>query len=314
MQAKARGFRSGLTGVVIALGLSTCACEEKTEAPESVPSAAAEAPATASTMAATASAAAAPSASERPELVAPDDVAKPPKDAKTTPSGLATKVLVKGEGTKKPAINDSVKVHYTGWTTDGNMFDSSHKRGEPTTFGVAQVVPGWTEGLQLMVGGEKRRMWLPAKLAYGDRPRMGAPSGPLTFDVELIEILAPPEAPKDVAKPPKDAKKTASGLRYKVVKAGTGTEHPTATSRVTVHYSGWTPDGKLFDSSITRQQPSTFGLGSVVKGWTEGVQLMVKGEKTLFWIPADLAYGDKPKRPGAPSGPLVFEIELLEIR
>jgi peptidylprolyl isomerase len=99
-----------------------------------------------------------------------------------------------------------------------------------------------------------------------------------------------------------------------VLTAGAGKEHPTATSRVTVHYSGWTRDGKLFDSSVTRGEPTSFSLNQVIKGWTEGLQLMVAGEKTRFWIPADLAYGDKPARPGAPSGMLVFDIELLKFQ
>ena len=80
-----------------------------------------------------------------------------------------------------------------------------------------------------------------------------------------------------------------------------------------MHYSGWTTDGKLFDSSVMRGQPATFPLSGVIKGWTEGVQLMQVGEQTRFWIPGDLAYGDKPRRPGAPAGQLVFDIELLEI-
>jgi peptidylprolyl isomerase len=70
----------------------------------------------------------------------------------------------------------------------------------------------------------------------------------------------------------------------------------------------------MFDSSVQRGSPTSFALNQVVKGWTEGVQLMVEGEKTRFWIPGDLAYGDKPTRPGAPSGMLVFDIELLQIR
>ena len=90
--------------------------------------------------------------------------------------------------------------------------------------------------------------------------------------------------------PPADAKKTASGLAYKVLQPGTGTRHPTATSQVTVHYSGWTTDGKMFDSSVTRGEPATFPLNGVIKGWTEGLQLMVEGEKARFWIPEDLAY------------------------
>jgi peptidylprolyl isomerase len=99
-----------------------------------------------------------------------------------------------------------------------------------------------------------------------------------------------------------------------VLTPGTGKVHPKATDRVTVHYTGWTADGKMFDSSVQRGSPSSFSLGQVVKGWTEGVQLMVEGEKTRFWIPGELAYGNKPTRPGAPAGMLVFDIELLGIQ
>ncbi len=242
-------------------------------------------------------------------------MAAAPTDAKVTASGLATKVLTPGKGKDHPGATDRVKVDYTGWTTDGKMFDSSVARGEPTTFGVGEVIPGWTEALKLMVTGEKRRLWIPAKLAYGDHPQMGgAPSGNLVFDVTLLDILAAPKTPEDVKAAPKTAKKTASGLAYRVLTPGTGKVHPTATSRVTVHYSGWTTDGKMFDSSVARGEPATFPLNGVVKGWTEGVQLMVVGEKTRFWLPPDLAYGDKPQRPGAPSGTLVFDIELLNIQ
>lgn len=120
-------------------------------------------------------------------------------------------------------------------------------------------------------------------------------------------------APPDVAAPPADAKKTASGLAYKVLQPGKGTKHPTATSSVTVHYTGWTTDGKMFDSSVARKEPATFPLNRVIPGWTEGVQLMVEGEKARFWIPGKLAYGDNP-RPGAPKGMLVFDIELISIQ
>src|SRR5690606_33563686 len=160
-----------------------------------------------------------------------------------------------------------------------------------------QVIAGWTEGLQLMTVGEKRRFWIPGKLAYGDQAVGGRPSGTLVFDVELFDIKAapkPPETPSDVAAAPEDAEKTASGLASKVLKKGEGKEHPKATSNVRVHYSGWTTDGKLFDSSVLRDEPIVFPLNRVIPGWTEGVQLMVAGEKRRFWIPAKLAYGDNP--------------------
>ncbi len=249
------------------------------------------------------------------DLPAPADVKAPPADAEKTPSGLQSKVLAPGTGKEKPTPTDTVEVHYTGWTTDGQMFDSSVKRGQPAKFPVGGVIKGWTEGLQLMVVGEKRRFWIPALLAYGETPGGGRPGGMLVFDVELLGIKAaptPPKVPEDVAAAPKSAKKTKSGIAYRVLKKGTGKEHPKATSQVTVHYSGWTTDGKMFDSSVMRGEPATFPLGGVIPGWTEGVQLMVVGEKTRFWIPGKLAYDNSP-RPGAPKGTLVFDVELLEI-
>jgi FKBP-type peptidyl-prolyl cis-trans isomerase len=259
-----------------------------------------------------------PLAPEQPKAIpAPADVAAPPADARKTASGLALKVLTPGKAKEHPGPEDKVTVHYTGWTTDGKMFDSSVARGEPTSFRVSGVIKGWTEGLQLMTAGEKARLWIPGKLAYGDAPAQpGMPAGMLVFDVELIDFTAapkPPTVPTDVKAPPAAAKKTESGLAYRVLQKGKGARHPAATDTVKVHYSGWTTDGKMFDSSVTRGEPATFALNRVIKGWTEGVQLMVEGEKTRFWIPADLAYGSSP-RPGAPSGPLTFDIELLEIQ
>jgi len=122
----------------------------------------------------------------------------------------------------------------------------------------------------------------------------------------------PVPAPPDVAAPPKDAQKTSSGLASKVLVPGKGKDHPTSTSQVTVHYTGWTTDGKMFDSSVG-SQPLTFPLNGVIKGWTEGVQLMVVGEKRRFWIPGNLAYDNSP-RPGAPKGMLVFDVELLSFK
>jgi peptidylprolyl isomerase len=96
-----------------------------------------------------------------------------------------------------------------------------------------------------------------------------------------------------------------------VLRPGTGTEHPKRRNQVVVHYSGWTTDGRMFDSSVLRGQTAQFGLDGVIAGWTEGLQLMVPGEKTRFWIPGKLAYG---REKGKPQGMLVFDIELIEIK
>ena len=293
--------------VAVSLSLVVFGCKSKQAASDAVASAETPAPS------------AAPSAAGGvlvKSVPAPPDVAAPPADAQKTASGLVTKVLTPGTGTEHPRKQDGVKVHYSGWTKDGQMFDSSVARGEPATFGVEHVIAGWTEALQLMVTGEKRRLWIPAALAYGSSPRPGAPAGDLTFDVELLDIMKGPDlppVPEDVAAAPKTAKKTKSGLAYRVLKPGTG-KQPKATDIVVVNYSGWTTDGHMFDSSVMRSRPLVTRLDQVIKGWTEGVQLMKVGEKTRFWIPGDLAYGDKPTRPGAPAGMLVFDIELVDIK
>src|SRR6478736_6342536 len=227
-------------------------------------------------------------------IPAPANVAKPPADAIKTPSGLASVVLQPGTGTTKPTPTDMVTVHYTGWTTDGKMFDSSYARNAPSSFPVNKVIKGWGEGVQLMVTGEKRRLWIPQELAYNGMA--GRPAGMLVFDIELLDVSPSPSTPPpDVAAVPADAKRTSSGLAYKTIREGKGGPHPTSKSEVTVHYTGWTTDGKMFDSSVERGQPATFPLGDVISGWTEGLQLMTAGEKMRFWIPEKLAY--KHERP-----------------
>ena len=106
---------------------------------------------------------------------------------------------------------------------------------------------------------------------------------------------------------------TASGLQYVVLKGG-NTKKPSATDNVTVHYHGTTPDGTVFDSSVDRGESASFGLNQVIKGWTEGLQLMGEGAKYKFFIPQELAYGANP-RGGIikPFMPLVFEVELLKV-
>jgi peptidylprolyl isomerase len=138
----------------------------------------------------------------------------------------------------------------------------------------------------------------------------------------LLPVLAAAGcAPKDDTAAPPDvaALRTPSGIASKVLRVGLGSRHPEPTSMVTVHYTGWTTDGRMFDTSVG-QPPPSFSLDGVIPGWTEGVQLMVEGEKRRFWIPGELAYDNMPvpdnmpedQRP--PKGMLVFDIELIRIR
>jgi len=237
---------------------------------------------------------------------APADVASAPADASKNSSGLATKLLKPGNGTEHPAKDELVVVEFTGWTSDGKMFDSTQEHGGPHSLTLSRVLPGLSEGIQMMVVGETRRLWIPQALAFNGKE--GKPAGQLTFDVTLLDM--PLRAPSDVKAPPEDATQTKSGIYYKVLHPGTGQRHPKKIDEVVVQYTGWTTDGKMFDSSYTRGQAMSLPLDRVIAGWAEGIQLMVEGEKARLWIPEKLAYKGK----NAPYGMLVFDIELIRIR
>jgi len=119
-------------------------------------------------------------------LPAPLDVQSPPVDAERHLRGLCSKVIFPGSGQDYPKQDSTVTVHYTGWTTNGKMFDSSWLREQPSTFNLGHVIEGWREGLQEMVVGEYRRLWIPEELAY--QGQRGKPQGMLVFDVQLIAI------------------------------------------------------------------------------------------------------------------------------
>jgi peptidylprolyl isomerase len=254
---------------------------------------------------------------EVPQLTAPNPLpGEPlPKDAvwQTTPSGLRWVVLEKGdEKAATPGVDAVVSVYYAGWLESGTLFDQAKSDGPPVSFPLNRVIKGWTEGLQLMHPGSKVKFHIPWQLAYGEKgspPQIPAYAN-LIFDVQLVSFISPPPfaMPADA-----DLKTTASGLRYQVITPGTG-KAPEATDTVTVNYAGWLTDGKLFDSSYKKGKPVSFPLNRVIKGWTEGVQLMQEGAVYKFVIPASLGYGSQ----GAggvipPDATLVFQIELVKV-
>lgn len=245
-----------------------------------------------------------------PPPAAPPDVATVPADATKTESGLAYNLLTRGGSDQKPRAWDRVTVRYTGWTTDGTPI-AHVAGGRPAVFEVGKAMPGWREALPLLAVGDTARLWLPEALAY--QGRVGEPQGAVVFDLALVSIERrpePPRPPAEVATVPANAKKTESGLAYRLLRRGKGKTKPSAGDRVEVHYSAWTSDGELFDSSALRGKPARIPLKRIIAGWAEGLQLMTVGDKALFWIPEALAYEGKA---GSPKGMLVYEVELLAI-
>lgn len=234
--------------------------------------------------------------------------AQPPEDAEVSPSGLASQVLQVGTGESSPDANDLVMAHFVGWSPDGEEFQNTYLTGQPQLFNLEQVFAGWREGLQLMVSGEKRRLWIPDHLG-APNPEKG-PRGAAIFDVELLAKKSVPNPPPTGTVPPPDAERLPLGAYTKVSFSGTGEEHPGPRGRVLAHYIGWGQDGKIFDSTLHRNRPTAFMLDLMLSSFAEGVRQMVVGERRYLWIPESLAAGQWPK---APKGDLLFEVELLRI-
>lgn len=258
---------------------------------------------------------------------------------KKTASGLE---YIQIKANKKGIKADSglmVEVHYTGYLTNGKIFDSSVERGKPFPFKLCidPLIPGWVEGVKMMRVGEKYRFILPPQLAYGDKGagNVIAPNSTLIFDVELMAVHPKP-IPFVDAKKKVTPVKTASGLQYIIVKKNPKGIKADSGKTVEVHYTGYLPakclqgcytpcphdstyhTGKdIFDSSVERGETFKFKLGvdGLIKGWVEGMYLMRTGEKFRLIIPAALAYGERGAGSSIPPNTiLTFDIELVSVK
>jgi FKBP-type peptidyl-prolyl cis-trans isomerase len=249
-----------------------------------------------------------------PAPIVPANFNAPPADAKQLASG-AKYVVVRAGGKERARYFDNVTFEYTAWDSTGRMFDSTEMRKKPATVPPYRQSAVMQDVLTTVAKGERLRFWVDSKSMEVGGKASGLPDGQLCYEVELKEIVkalgVPPPAPPDVKEPPADAKKTEKGVFYKVLKAGKGGAKPTPSDTVRVIYTGWTVDGRMFDSSTLKGEPTEFALNGVVAGWTDGLTHMSPGDKFRLWIPHELAYKDSP---GRPQGMLVFDIELLEIK
>jgi len=239
------------------------------------------------------------------------------KDYKTTPSGLKYIIHEKGKG-KQPVSGERVSVNYEGRLMNDSIFDSSYGRNQPFTFTLAQgqVIKGWDEGIALLNEGDSATFIIPSDIGYGSQNKGPIPANStLKFTVKLVKVIAEIKVEPFVTTG-KDTIKTASGLKYFLVseknKKG---DKPQKGANVTVHYTGYFEDGKIFDSSVKRGEPIKFqlGKGMVIKGWDEGLSLLKAGDKARLLIPYQLAYGEAGRSPVIPAkANLIFDVELVD--
>ncbi|MDD2563154.1 MAG: FKBP-type peptidyl-prolyl cis-trans isomerase [Salinivirgaceae bacterium] len=232
-------------------------------------------------------------------------------------SGLLYKFETKGAGAI-PKSGDLVIVHYKGLFRDNEQFDNSYTRQKPLEFnaGVGQVITGWDEALAIMPEGSKMTIIVPPHLGYGNRENGPIPANStLIFEIELLKVI--PQLTIEPFEVEKKAFKTSNNnLKYAFITETLGTK-PDSNYIVTMHYTGYLPDGKIFDSSLLSGEPEKFIVGSsrVIKGVNEAVKLMAEGSKARFIIPSELAYGKKGYYTLIkPNTNLTYDIEILEVK
>ncbi len=249
------------------------------------------------------------------------------KDVKSAEGGLQYIVLNEGpKDGKSPVPTDMVRVNYDGRTAAGEKFDSSFDRGQPASFKLNQVIPGWTQGLQLMSEGDDFLFFIPNNLAYGNTARGNVikAGDDLVFRVQLLEVMEPKTAdaaawkkymPWDSSLP--EVKKTDSSLEYIVLASGDPAgPSPENGEMVAVHYDGRLAEsGEQFDSSYERGAPEVFPSNQLIPGWVEALSMMKPGDRWMVYIPADLGYGaaGTPGGPIPPNAALQFEVELMDV-
>ena len=266
-----------------------------------------------------------PAARALPKLPSPDISYDSPFDGKplrtqTDANGITIDDFVLGEGLEA-VKGAAVVMHYTGYLTDGTVFDTSLKRGRPFPFalGAGRVIKGWDLGIVGMRVGGKRRLVIPAEFGYAARAAGKIPpNSTLIFTVELVSMTPPLPPPQPLSAYQGAALKTdkrSDGLIISDYNIGTGAE-ATEGHELRVHYQGTLKDGTEFDSSHKRGKPIAFvlGRGRVIKGWDLGIAGMKVGGLRKLVIPAELGYKERARGKIPANSELTFLVELMAVK
>ncbi len=234
-----------------------------------------------------------------------------------TDNGIIYYPIKKGEG-KKAQIGDNAYIHYTGFLSNGDIFETTAKKAKPirVTVGSNNLFRGWNISLQQMNKGSKYRFIIPYKLAYGKKgyKNIIPPKSDLTMEIEMVDIIPEIKVSKWDATG-KDTITTKSGLRYIIFKQGEGKTIKDSCI-VKFDYSAFFTNGRLFNSSVKRNEPMQMpiGINAIIEGIDDALKLMKKGAEYQFIIPYKLAYGEegiKGKVP--PKADLIFDIKVIEV-
>lgn len=242
----------------------------------------------------------------------PAHLARPATGVVEVMPGLAFLVLKKGQEAETIDPFKVIRTRADVWKADGTRTGSIEDGLSTNQLRqVRKSLPFFATILENMTVGERRRWWISSELVpEGSRAFEKAD---YVMEIEIVDVLDPLPAPKDVAAIPEAAEVTSQGIGILTLRAGDRTTYPELASTIVVHYSGWTTDGRMFDSSRLREATASFPLNRLITGWQLAIPNLSKGEMARIWIPGALAYDNREDRPFAPKGMLVFEVELIEI-
>jgi peptidylprolyl isomerase len=243
------------------------------------------------------------------------------KEVQKLPNGVEYVIIRKGDGKGVfPNAIDQVEVQYEGrLAKNGEVFDSSYERGEPATFPLNRVIPGWTEGLQKMQAGDEFMFWIPWDQAYGEEGQGPIPAkSDLMFRVELMKVTpavaADQQAWAKVTPWPTDSNEVVrktSGLEYLVVERGDENGlSPDDNDFVYVHLEGRLEDGSLVDSTYETQAPLRFPMADLTPGWAELMKSMRPGDHWMVRMPPNLMYGAEGDGRIPANANVIFEVRL----